>query len=123
MTDKPRNRELARGEAIAKFHWSADAGETLALLEANYGITGADADAIVSEAMAIRKGHVRKRAVIGLVFSFIGLGIAVAYFGIQKFAGFVVIGFGPILMAVLALGSVVMGGRNIARIVTGAGPV
>ena len=85
----------------------------------NYGIEGDEADAIISDAIADRRSAIRNRALVGLVFAVIGLAIPAAYFAIQGFVGFVVIGFGPIFMGLLGFASLVMAGRSIYRLVTG----
>ena len=125
MDNDVRRRELARGEATSKIHWGADAEEVLELLRANYAIEGDEADAIVSNAIEARRSAVRKKASLGLVFALIGLAVPVAYFAIQGFVGFVVIGFGPIFMALVALASLSMAGRSVYRLLTGeaSGPV
>lgn len=125
MNDENRRRELARGEAHSKIHWGADTDEVLNVLRSSYGIEGQEAEAIVRDAIAARRSAVRKKASIALAFAAIGLAVSVTYFAIQRSVGFVVIGFGPILMGALALVSVATAGRSIRRMVTGhtSGPV
>lgn len=125
MTDDSKTREFARGEARSKIHWGADVDEVLDLLHTKYGIGGDEADVIVAEAVTIRKRSVRKKAAIGLVFAALGLALSITYFAIQRSAGFVVIGFGPILMGALGLASLAMAGRSFIRVFSGesSGPV
>jgi hypothetical protein len=119
MSDDTKRRDLARGEATSKIHWGADVEEALELLRANYGIEGDEADAIIADAVKARKSAIRKKASIGLVFAAIGLAVSVTYFAIQGFVGIVVIGFGPILMALLGLASLAMVARSVHRLLTG----
>jgi hypothetical protein len=119
MNDDAKRRKLARGEAKTKIHWGGDVEEVLDLLRTNYGIEGEEADAIISDAVSARRSAIRKKASLGLVFAMIGLAVPVAYFSIQGFVGFVVIGFGPIFMALLGLASLSMAGRSIYRLLTG----
>jgi hypothetical protein len=119
MVDEAKRREIARGEAKSKIYWGADVEEVLEFLRAGHGIEGDEADAIIGEAIAARRSAIRKKASLGLVFATIGLAVPVAYFAIQGFVGFVVIGFGPIFMTLLALASLSMAGRSLHRIVTG----
>lgn len=119
MSKNTKNRDFARGEAKSKIHWGADVQEVFDLLRSKYGIDGEEADVIVAEAMAARRRYVRTKASIGLGFATIGLIIAVAYFAIQGFVGFVTIGLGPILMGLLGLASVTTAGRSISRLITG----
>lgn len=119
MSDIEKRRDLARGEAKSKIHWGADLEEVLELLRASYGIEGDEAEAIISDAVSARRSAIRKKALLALVFAVIGLAIPVAYFAIQGFVGFVVIGFGPIFMALMAVASLSMAGRSIYRLVTG----
>ena len=119
MSDENRRRELARGEAKSKIHWGADTAEVLELLRATYGLEGAEADTIVAAAIKARKSAIRKKASIALLFAGVGLAVSVTYFFIQGSVGFVVIGFGPILMALLGLSSLLMAGRSARRLLTG----
>lgn len=119
MSDTEKRRHLACGEAKSKIHWGADVEEVRELLRANYGIDGDQAEAIVSEAIIARRSAIRKKATLALVFALVGLAIPVAYFAIQGFVGFIVFGFGPIFMALLAITSLSMAGRSIYRLVTG----
>ena len=123
MNDVAPNREFARGEVQSMIHWGKDVQEALDLLQTKYGITGEEADAMIVEAFAVRKAHVRKKAMLGLAFAIVGLAIPVAYFGIQRSVGFIVIGYGQILMGMLGLASVAMALRSVVRIFTGEGPV
>jgi hypothetical protein len=119
MNNDPKRRDIPRGEAKSMIHWGADIEEVLALLRANYGIEGDEADAIVLEALSARRSAIRKKALLGLVVAAIGLAVPVAYFAIQGFVGFVVIGLGPIFMALLGLASLSMAGRSLYRLLTG----
>ena len=125
MKDEAKRRDIARSEARSKIHWGADVEDVLELLRADYGIEGDEADAIISDAMSARRSAIRKKASLGLVFAAIGLAVPVAYFAIQGFVGFVVIGFGPIFMALIGLASLSMAGRSLYRMFTGeaTGPV
>ena len=125
IDDDVKRRELARGEAKSKIHWGADVDDVLDLLRANYGIEGVEAEAIVSDAIIARRSAIRKKALLALMFALIGLAIPVAYFAIQGFVGFVVIGFGPIFMALIGFTSLSVAGRSIYRLCTGeaSGPV
>lgn len=119
MSETEKRRVLAHGEARSKIHWGADVEEVLELLRVSYGIEGAEAESIIAEAVSARRSAIRKKASLALAFAVIGLAIPVAYFAIQGFVGFVVIGFGPIFMALVALGSLSMAGRSIYRLITG----
>jgi hypothetical protein len=119
MIDEAKRRDLARGEAKSKIHWGADVEEVLELLRANHGIEGEEADAMIAEALRFRRSAIRKRASLALVFAAVGLAVPVAYFAIQGFVGIVVIGFGPIFMALLALASLSLAGRSLHRVLTG----
>jgi hypothetical protein len=119
MSDSGKRRDLARGEATSAIHWGRDVEEVLELLRANYGIEGEEADAIISDAVCARRSAIRKKAMLALIFAVVGLAIPAAYFAIQGFVGFVVIGFGPIFMALLAIASLSIAGRSIYRLITG----
>ena len=125
MNNDDKKRGLALGEARSKIHWGADVDEVLELLRVNYGIEGDEADAMVADAVAARRSAIRKKASIALMFAAIGLAASVTYFVIQRSVGFVVIGFGPILMGSLGLVSLGIAGRSIRRMLTGdaSGPV
>jgi hypothetical protein len=114
--------ELIRGEATSMIHWGTDAQEVIELLQKKYEITAEEAKTMVIEALAIRKSHVRKKAMIGLAFAVMGLAIPVTYFVIQRSVGFIVIGFGPILMILFGMTSLAFGGRCLVRIFSGEGP-
>jgi hypothetical protein len=115
-------RRLARGEATSRIHWGAQVEEVFELLRANYGIEGNEAEVIVSDALAARRNAIRKKASIALAFALFGLAVSVSYFAIRGFVGFMVVGFGPILMMLLGLASLVMAFRSIARIMSGDSP-
>lgn len=119
MIDEAKRRDLARDEAKSKIHWGADVEDVLQFLRADYGIEGDEADAIIGDAVRARRSAIRKKASLGLLFALVGLAIPVGYFAIQGFVGFVVIGFGPILMSLLAVASLSMAGRSLYRIFTG----
>jgi hypothetical protein len=125
MSDRAKDAALARGEAKSKIQWGADVQEVLDLLRTKYDIVGEEADAIIAEALEARKGQVRHKALIGLVFSLVGLAIPVAYFAIQGFVGFVRVGMGSVLMALFGLVCLLTTARNLARLLTGesTGPV
>ena len=116
---------FARGEAIAKIQWGADESEVADLLQSKYGIAGAESDAIVAAAIANRRSLVRKKAGIKLVFASVGLAVSSTYFGIQWYVGFVRIGYGLILMAILGLVSLLAVGTSTVQMFTGesSGPV
>src|SRR5688572_616561 len=98
MIDETTRRYLARGEAKSKIHWGADVEEVLEFLRTDHRIEGDEAEAIIGDAVRARRRAIRKKATLGLVFAAIGLAFPIAYFAIQGFVGFVVIGFGPIFM-------------------------
>lgn len=125
MNDDAKRREFALREAKSKIHWGADVAAVLEFLRTDYGIEGDEAEVIISEAVGARSRALRKKAWLSLVFAAIGLAVPVAYFAIQGFVGFVVIGFGPIFMAFIGLASLAMAGRALYRIFTGdsSGPV
>lgn len=125
MNDENRRRELARGEATSKIHWGAEEDEVLELLHAHHGIEGAEAEAIIADAVKARSSAIRHKAAIGLAFAGVGLAVAITYFAIQAYVGFVAIGFGPILMGLLGLASLLMAARSARRLLTGEadGPV
>jgi hypothetical protein len=114
-----KRRDMARGEAKSKIHWGADVEEVLERLRTTHGIEGDEADAIIAEALSQRRSTIRKRAALTLVVAVVCFSMPVAYFAIQGGVGFAVIGFGPILMALLALASLSVGGRSLYRIITG----
>lgn len=122
MIADSKRRELARGEAKSKIHWGADVDEVRELLRINYSVEGDEADAVIADAVRARRSAIRKKASIGLVFAAIGIAISATYFAIQGFVGFVVIGFGPILMALLGFGSLLMAWRSAHRLLTGDSP-
>ncbi len=70
----------------------------------------------------MRKSAIREKALVALNFATVGFAVAATYFAIQEFVGFAVIGFGPIFMAVLGLGSLAMAGRCASRIISGEAP-
>lgn len=119
MESKADRRPLARGEAQAEIQWGAEVEKVLEILRANYGIEGPEADAIVADALKARRDAIRKKATIGLVFALIGLAVAATYFAIQGFVGLIVIGGGPVLMAVLGIVSATFGARSLYRVLTG----
>lgn len=125
MSTGTRTPDLARGEAISKIHWGADIDDVVEVLRTKYNIVGTEADALIEEAIAIRKAEVRKKALVSLVFALVGLVISLTYFGIQYFGGFIRIGFGLILMASLGLTSLTVASRSAVRAFTGesSGPV
>ena len=125
MHNDTKRRDIAHGEAKSKIHWGADVEDVLNLLRTDYGIEGDEADAIILDAVCARKNAIRKKASLGLVFAAVGLAVPAAYFAIQGFVGFVMIGFGPIFMALLGVASLSMAGRSIYRLLTGlaSGPV
>jgi hypothetical protein len=119
MTNASQRRELAQGEARSKIHWGAETEEVLELLRASYGIEGAEAEAIVADAVKSRRTAIRQKAAIALGFAGAGLAVSLAYFGIQGFVGFARIGVGPILMGLLGLSSLLMAARSVRRLLTG----
>ena len=125
MSDSSARRDLAYGEACSKIHWGADGAEVMELLRTNYGIEGDEADEILSAAIVARRSAIRKKAVVALIFAVIGLAIPAGYFAIQGFVGFVVIGFGPVLMGLWAIASLALMGRSIYRLISAdvSGPV
>lgn len=114
-----KRRDLAHGEAKSKIHWGADIDEVLDLLRTSYGIEGDEAEAIILDAVAARRSAIRKKAMLALLFALVGLAVPTAYFATQGFVGFMVMGLGPIFMALLALASLSMAGRSIYRLITG----
>jgi hypothetical protein len=119
MHDNVKHRDLAHGEAKSKIYWGTDVEDVVKLLRSNYGIEGDEANSIIADAVIGRKSAIRKKASISLVFAVIGLAVSVTYFALQGLVGFVVIGVGPILMALLGLASVAMTGGSVHRLVTG----
>jgi len=125
MNTDLKNSDFARGEARSKIHWGADIPEVVELLESKYGIAGAEAENIIAAALCERKAAIRKKAAVALGFALVGLGVSVAYFAIQLLVGFVRIGLGSVLMALLGLACAVMAARTGFYAITGekSGPV
>jgi hypothetical protein len=119
MSVDTKSREFALREAKTKIQWGSDAQEVAALLESSYGVVGAEADAMIEEAFAARRSLVRKKASIRLGFAVVGFVISGIYFGIQLSVGFVRIGFGLILMALLGLASLAAAGSSVHQMITG----
>ena len=120
-----KSPEFARGEVRAKIQWGADVQEVADILASKYGVTGADAEWIIEEALAARRSLVRKKAGIRLVFAAVGLAVSITYFGIQGFVGFVRVGVGLILMVSLGLVSLAVAAKSTLQVFTGemSGPV
>ncbi len=67
-------REMVRQQVASKIHWGAEDTEVYQWLAAKHGIIGSTADEMLATAHRAKRKAVRKRAMIHLVFS--GVGIA-----------------------------------------------
>ena len=117
--------EALRKQVIAKIYWNSSAQEVLDWLHDEKGITGADAERLLSEANAARRKSVRVSAFLRMLFSTVGIAVTAFYF-YPQFTGLVIVyGKGPALMAGLGLTSSAYFFRSLWRFVTGktSGPI
>lgn len=103
MNARPQQNELVTKQAIAMVHWDSPDEEVFAWLENDLGITGAEAEQILAEAHQARTKAVRAKALVSFVFSMVGLGLVLGYFGIQAVGRFVLVG--PAVFAVVVVGA------------------
>ena len=110
---------LVQKEVIARVYWGATDEEILEFLSTEHAVDGEEALQMLSSARQAKARAVRQKALLWLLFSLTGLGVAGIYFGIQGSVGFIVIGVGPILMAGLGLASGYLLVRSLYRLITG----
>ena len=117
--------EMLRKQVIAKVHWGARREEIFEWLQEEKGVTGAEAEALFTEAVKARAKEVRTRAVLSLIASGIFIVITAGYFVIQIRGGFVVVGKPVLVFLGVALASVFVFIRSLVRLLTGKneGPI
>jgi hypothetical protein len=116
------NRELIQREVVSKIHWGKEPEEVLSQLEKEHGIRGEEAETMLEFALAARAKEIRKKAMIWLVCSSLGLMSSIGYFWLEDMTGTYRIGKGSALFAALAIGSLTMLYHSIARLYTGEAP-
>lgn len=112
-----------RQQVIAKIHWGARKEEVVDWLQEEHGIEGLETDQLLAEAYRARRKAIRKRALVRLIFSAIGIALVVGFVFVRFFCGYVFVGVRAILATIFAINigflSVGTFFRSIARIVTG----
>lgn len=76
MPPTDSKRALLEGQANSKIYWGASRAEVLEWLTEEKGVASEDAERIVQSAFRIRAATIRRRAVLTLVFSAVGVLIA-----------------------------------------------
>ena len=86
MSSTDSKRALLQGQANTKVYWGTSRAEVTEWLTTERGLSPTDAEEIVQNAFRARKASVRRRAIMYLVFSALGILLAVA-FAIWSVAG------------------------------------
>ena len=117
--DVARRYEMVRQQVISKIRWGAEDVEVLAWLAKKCGITGGAADALLEEAHAAKRVAVRKRAILWLIFSGLGLIPPAAYFGAQLMLGGLDIGRNSAVIGAFGLTCLATFLRSLWQLLTG----
>ncbi len=118
----PQDREKSvalQEQVTGKVHWGADEDEILSWLETEKGISGDDAERLYHKALKARRTAIRGNAIIRLIFSAIGMAVAVGFVATQWAGGFVIIGYGSILLILLGFVSAGVFVQSLIHLTTG----
>jgi hypothetical protein len=106
-------------QVAGKIHWGASKTEVREWLQDENQISGDDAEQLIERGFKARRGEVRQRALLRLIFAGIGLLAFVAFLYVQYFGNFVLIGL-PVLIAWgLGLASIGVIWHSLSELVTG----
>ncbi len=114
--------DALRQQVNSKVIWGARDREVLDWLEERHGITEAAADEMLAEAHRAKCAAVRRKALLYLVFSIPGMLLAVAFIVFQSWGGFIILGYGSVLLLAVGLASIVVFFRSLFRLLTGRTP-
>ena len=98
MKTAEEKAEMLRHQVVAKVRWGARDQEVVDWLRESHGITGSDADSLLSDAHRAKRKAVRGRAILTLIFSLLGIFLAVGFVGLQLWEGLFVIGYGSLVI-------------------------
>ncbi len=111
--------EMVRDQVISKIHWGAGEDEVHNWLRQQHGISGAVAEKLIEDAFRARSAAIRKRAIMMLILSGIGLLIFGSFFVIQYFGRVIIVGWGSLVVAGLATYSGYVFLRSIWQLLSG----
>ena len=116
-------KEMIEQQVISKIHWGASDHEVRDWLSSKHSIHDSDADQLIDRAFKIRAKEIRGRAVVRLVFSIVGIVIALVWFLFPFFTGFIFVGaralIATIAMGALGIFSIAVFFRSLSQILTG----
>jgi hypothetical protein len=119
METAERKADILRQQVNAKVLWGARDREVLDWLQERHGITDSSANDLLVEAHRAKRAAVRSKALLYLVLSIPGMLIPLACFVLQGMGGFVVIGYGAVLLFFLGFISLGVFFRSLFRLLTG----
>jgi hypothetical protein len=113
-----RMQKLA-DQVAGKIHWGASRNEVRDWLVNEQQISGDDADRLIDQGLKARRGEVRQRALLRVLFASIGALLFALYLCGQYFGRFVIIGMPVLIVWVIGLGSVGVICHSLYELVTG----
>jgi hypothetical protein len=118
-TNQEQKAELLRQQAIAKICWGARDSEVLEWLHERHGITADAANEILADAHRGKRAAVRSKALLYLIFSIPGMLLPIVFFLPQGMGGFIVVGYGSVLIYIFGFISLGVFFRSVYRLLTG----
>ena len=110
---------MVREQVISKIHWGADEREVINWLRQQHGVSGAPAENLVEEAFRARSAAIRRRAIMMLIFSSIGLVLFGSFYAFQFYGRVIVVGWGALVVGGLTLYSFWIFLRSCWRLLSG----
>ncbi len=119
MLSPEKKAAMIREQVVSKIHWGTTDDEVLNWLHGQHGISGVDADRMLKEAHRAKRGAVRGKAFMTLIFSGLGMLIPLGFIGLQISSGVFIISTGS--MVILGAGIICLGIflRSLLLLVTG----
>jgi hypothetical protein len=110
---------MLQQQVNAKLIWGARDTEVLEWLEERHGIRDSAAARLLVDAHRAKQAAVRRKALLYAVFSIPGMLFAIVYFGLQAKGGFIIIGYGSVLVFLVGVSSVGILCRSLFRLFSG----
>lgn len=114
-----RQYQMLKDRVTSKVHWGEPEEDILYWLSSKYGISGSEASGMLKEAYKEKRKDVRKRALINLVLSGIGVVFCGFYFFLQIAGEFLILGWVTLAIGTIGVVSLMVFLISIFQLITG----
>ena len=106
-------------QVAGKIHWGTPSQEVFAWLKDQKNVSHEDAERLIHAGFKTRRGEVRQRAMIRLIFAGVGMLAFGAFLYLQYVGRFVIYGFPVLIVWGLGLASVGVAIHSLKELLTG----